>query len=351
MLNELKTIEQFDKNGMFDLIYHLPDQCEEAVKIAKDSVKGLKFYNILNVVICGMGGSAIGGDLTKIMAQDSAGLPIFVSRDYNLPSFVDEKTLVIASSYSGNTEETLAAYDEAKRRKARIVAITTGGELKKRAMADEVPVITIPSGMPPRAAVGYSLFPLLVFLEEIGIIHNCTNQINGAIELMRNVREELVPKVPEEKNPAKVLARKIYGKLPVIYGSQGITDALAVRWKGQLNENGKYPAFFNVFPELNHNEIVGFEADLELLKMMEIIILRSPEENERIKKRIEITSDLIRDKVSGIHEIWPKGNTRLERIMYHLIFGDYVSAYVAILNKKDPTEIDFINILKERMKG
>ncbi|TYP56690.1 bifunctional phosphoglucose/phosphomannose isomerase [Thermosediminibacter litoriperuensis] len=351
MLDKLENIRQLDKSGMFDLIYGLADQCEEAVKIARESVKGLRFYNIVNVVITGLGGSAIGGDLVRMLAGDTAALPIMVNRDYSLPSFVDEKTLVIASSYSGNTEETLAAYDEAVKKKARIVAITTGGELKKKAMADEIPVITIPPGLPPRAAIGYSFFPLLVLLEELGIIHNCTVQIPGAIELMREVRDELAPEVPEEKNPAKALARKIHGKLPVIYGSQGVTDALAVRWKGQINENGKHPAFFNVFPELNHNEIMGFEGDPGLLKEVEIVILRSPEENDRVKKRIEITSALIRDKVSGISEVWPAGDSRLERIMYHVIYGDYVSAYLAVLNEKDPTEIDFINILKERMKG
>ncbi|ADL07608.1 bifunctional phosphoglucose/phosphomannose isomerase [Thermosediminibacter oceani] len=351
MLDKLENIRQLDKYGMFDLIYNLADQCEEAVKIARESVKGLRFHNIVNVVITGLGGSAIGGDLVKMLAGDKASLPIFVNRDYTLPSFVDEKTLVIASSYSGNTEETLAAYDEAMKKKARLVAITTGGELKKKAMADEIPVITIPSGLPPRAAIGYSFFPLLVLLEELGIIHNCAVQIPGAIELLRRVRDELAPEVPGDKNPAKALARKIHGKLPVIYGSQGVTDALAVRWKGQMNENGKHPAFYNVFPELNHNEIMGFEGDPRLLAEMEIVILRSPEENDRVKKRIEITSSLIRDKVSGINEVWPAGDTRLERIMYHVIYGDYVSAYLAVLNEKDPTEIDFINILKERMKG
>nr|PZN04549.1 MAG: bifunctional phosphoglucose/phosphomannose isomerase [Bacillota bacterium] len=350
MLDNLEKIRQLDQKGMFDLIYRLPEQCEEAVEIAEKSVKGLKFYNIVNVVICGLGGSAIGGDLAKMVAGDSCHLPVFVNRDYHLPPFVDDRTLVVASSYSGNTEETLAAYDEARAKKAKMVAITTGGELKNKALSDEVPVITIPAGLPPRAAIGYSLMPLLVLLEELGIVQGCKKQIAGAVELMKKERENLAPEVAEEKNAAKALARKLYGKIPVIYGSQGVTDALAVRWKGQMNENSKHPAFFNVFPELNHNEIMGFEGDPELLKLMEIVILRSPEENERVKKRIEITSSLIKDVVSGVTEVWPLGETRLERIMYHVLFGDYVSAYLAVLNEKDPTEIDFINTLKNRMK-
>ncbi|WP_245985022.1 SIS domain-containing protein [Biomaibacter acetigenes] len=126
---------------------------------------------------------------------------------------------------------------------------------------------------------------------------------------------------------------------------------VAVRWKGQLNENAKHPAFFNVFPELNHNEIMGYEGDKDLLSKMEIVILRSPDENDRIRKRIDITKSLIEDVVSGVTEIWPKGESALERMLYHIIFGDYVSAYLAILNQKDPTEIDFINALKDRLKS
>ncbi|HHW03776.1 MAG TPA: bifunctional phosphoglucose/phosphomannose isomerase [Thermoanaerobacterales bacterium] len=351
MLDDLKTIRKLDKNGMLDLIYHLPENCEEAIKIARDSIRGLRFHNIVNVVVTGLGGSAIGGDLIRMISQDHSVIPILVNRDYTLPAFVDEKTLVIASSYSGNTEETLASYQEALKRKAKVLVITTGGELKKRALSDEVPVITVPEGLPPRAALGYSFFPLLVALEEQGIVSRKHFKIEDTIKLLRETRDHLCPEVPETDNPAKLLAKKIHGKLPIIYGVSGITDVVAVRWKGQFNENAKHPAFFNAFPELNHNEIMGYEGDRDLLSKMEIVILRSPDENDRIKKRIDITKGLIEGVVSGVTEIWPKGESVLERMLYHIIFGDYVSAYLAILNQKDPTEIDFINTLKDRMKS
>ncbi|WP_422443602.1 bifunctional phosphoglucose/phosphomannose isomerase [Thermoanaerobacterium sp. DL9XJH110] len=351
MLDDLPRIRELDKGGMLDLIYRLPDHCEEALKIAGESVRGLRFHNIVNVVITGLGGSAIGGDLVRMIIQDKATVPIIVNRDYNLPAFVDEKTLVIASSYSGNTEETLAAYDEAVKKKAKVVVITTGGELKKKALSGEVPVITIPGGLPPRAALGYSFFPLLVVLEEQGIVSRRYFDAGGVIRLLRETREHLRPEIPEKDNPAKQLARKLFGRLPIIYGSSGTTEVVAVRWKGQFNENAKHPAYHNVFPELNHNEIMGFEGDKSLLRVMEIVILRSPDENERINRRIQITLDLIKERVSGVTEIWPRGETPLERMWYQIMFGDYVSAYLAILNQKDPTEIGSINILKERLKS
>ena len=155
MLDNLEQIKVVDEGGMFGLIYEFPNHCVKAIKIAKESIRGLRISNIFNVVITGLGGSAIGGDLIRMLTCDRSPIPVIVNRDYNLPAFVDEKTLVIVSSYSGNTEETLSAYEDAKGKKAKLLAITTGGELKKRAMTDETPIITIPAGLPPRAALGF----------------------------------------------------------------------------------------------------------------------------------------------------------------------------------------------------
>lgn len=350
MLDRLDTIKKIDKGNMLGLIYNFPDHCKEAIEIARQSTRGLRFTNIMNVIIAGLGGSAIGGDLIRMITANSAQIPIVVNRDYSLPAFVDERTLVIASSYSGNTEETLAAYEHAKSKRAKIIAITTGGELKNRAMADEIPYITIPGGLPPRAALGYSFFPIFVLLKELGIGFG-RQDVERAIDLLYETREQLKEDLLEKENPAKQLARKIHGKIPVIYGSSNLTDVIAVRWKGQFNENSKHPAFYNAFPELDHNEIMGFEGDKELLKVLELIVLRSDFENDRMKKRIDITSDIIKDSVSGITNLWPRGETHLEQMLYHIMLGDYVTAYLAILNEKDPVEIDFIDELKVRMKS
>jgi len=351
MLDNLETIKELDKGNMFELIYKFPDHCKEAIEIAQESIRGFRPNNIINVVITGLGGSAIGGDLIRMLTAHSAQIPIVVNRDYTLPAFVDERTLVITSSYSGNTEETLAAYEHAKSKKAKIVVITTGGELKKRAVTDEVYCITIPGGLPPRAALGYSFFPIFVLFKELGIGFGKQLDVNKALNLLKETRKQLSLEVLEKDNPAKTLARKLYGKIPLIYGSSNLTDIIAVRWKGQFNENSKHPAFYNAFPELNHNEIMGFEGDKELLKSLEIVILRSPYESKRIKKRIDITTGILKECVSGITQLWPEGETSLEQMLYHIMFGDYVTAYLAILNQKDPIEIDFIDELKERMKA
>jgi glucose/mannose-6-phosphate isomerase len=335
---------------MFEHIYGIPEHCEKAVVIARDCIRGLRFHNILNVVIVGMGGSAIGADLVRMLTRDRSMISITICRDYKLPAFVDEKTLVISSSYSGNTEETLTAYEQARKKKAKTLVITTGGELIKRATADEVPVILIPSGLQPRAAIGYSLLTVIVVLEEQGIVPRRFFNVDAAIGLLKQIRDRFSPDNPDDRNPPKTLARRLFGKIPVIYGITGITDAVALRWKCQINENAKHPAFFNMFPELTHNEIMGFEGDDQILKKMEIVILRDPDENKRAAKQIAITADLIRDKVAGISEIWPEGDSHLERTLFHVMYGDYVSAYLALLNKKDPSEINLINALKERMK-
>jgi len=350
MLDNIDAVKKVDKGNMLELIYRFPDHCEEAIEIARESIRGLRLSNIMNVVITGLGGSAIGGDLIRMLAINMAQIPIIVNRDYTLPAFVDERTLVIASSYSGNTEETLAAYEHAKSKPAKIIVITTGGELKRKAEEDEIPYITIPGGLPPRAALGYSFFPIFVLFKELGIGFGREN-VEKAIALLKETREQLNERVPENDNPAKQLARKIYGKIPVVYGSSNLTDVIAVRWKGQFNENSKHPAFYNAFPELDHNEIMGFEGDRELLRSLEILILRSNFESERMKKRIDISVDIFKDAVSGITHLWPQGETILEQMLYHIMFGDYVTAYLAILNEKDPIEIDFINQLKERMKS
>ncbi len=349
MLDDLKLIGELDKGGMFDLIYKFPDHCLEAVNIAKDVTSKIQFENVLNIVITGMGGSAIGGDLVRMLAFKKSSIPIIVNRDYRMPSFVGNKTFVIASSYSGNTEETLAAYDEAKAKGAQIAVITTGGKLKEKADADNIPAIVVPAGLPPRAALGFSLFPILMLFQAMGVEIDGAANVEKPISLLKKIRDDYSPKTPEKNNPAKQLARKLFGKIPVIYGTANLTDVVAARWKGQMNENAKHPAFFNAFPELDHNEIMGYEGDMDLLKMLEIIILRSPNESERMKKRIRITADILKEKVAEVVEIWPQGDSFLEHTLSHIMLGDYASAYLAILNNKDPKEIDFIDKLKEQM--
>lgn len=351
MLDDVGKIRSIDCQGMLELIYSFPEQCEEAIRLARESIRGVRFYNILSLVISGLGGSAIGGDIVRTVISGKVSIPVFINRSYDLPNFVDEKTLVVVSSYSGNTEETLSAFEDAIKRKAQVIAITTGGELKKRAFEHEIPVITIPGGLPPRAALAYSFFSILVTLEEQGVIPRKHFNIDDIPAWLKEVREKFSYTVPEQDNVAKQLARKMYNHIPIVYGTCDLTDTIALRWKGQINENAKHPAFYNAFPELDHNEIMGFEGNKELCSKMFLVILRTPEENDRIKKRIDITIDLLQGKTGRIIQIWPEGSNYLERIFYHILLGDYMSTYLAILNEKDPTDIGLMDTLKERMKA
>nr|WP_238988758.1 bifunctional phosphoglucose/phosphomannose isomerase [Calorimonas adulescens] len=347
ILDDLNKLQELDKEGMLDAVYHLPEQMEEALSISEGF--NFKASNIKNVVVSGMGGSAIGGDLVRVYLMDRVRIPILVNRAYSIPAFVDGSTLFIASSYSGNTEETLSTYAEAKQKGAQIVAITTGGKLKEMALADGYPVLTIPAGYQPRAAIGYSFVTTLMTLYKAGIIDDPKGEINDAIGVLKDLREQLKPEVMFEDNNAKQLADDFYGRLPVIYGSAGTTEIVAQRWKGQMSENGKAMAYYNVFSELNHNEIVGFEFPKELLKKFVIVYLQDDEDHPRIKRRMEITREIIEDAVYKVDEVQAVGGTRLARLFSLIYIGDYTSVYLAFLNGTDPSPVKRISYLKDQL--
>lgn len=352
MLDDLKGLKKIDKSGMIEAIKNMPENFEEAKRLTEEFMKGIRIRNILNVVITGLGGSAIGGDLVRMFIARKATIPVIVNRDYFLPAFADQNTLVIVSSYSGNTEETLSAYDDARLKGSRLIAITTGGKLKEKALEDGIPVLTIPPGLSPRAALGYSFIPLLIIIERLGIIPGgVSREIEDAIKIMKEARGRFSPEVPEAENPAKGLARQFHKKLPIIYGSSGTTEIIAMRWKGQINENSKAPAYFNTFPELNHNEIVGWDGPEEILKGFQVVILRDEGDYERVQKRIEITREIINNKGGEVLEVWSEGGTCLARMFYLIMLGDFASVYLAALYKKDPTPVNLIDLLKKRLSN
>ncbi|ACM59743.1 bifunctional phosphoglucose/phosphomannose isomerase [Caldicellulosiruptor bescii] len=349
MLDNLETIAQNDPSGMFESVYNLPEQIQKAYEIGKNISVNVKAEDIDKVVITGLGGSAIGGNLLRVFVLDKCKIPVIVNRDYVLPAYVDSKTLVIASSYSGNTEETLSAYQDAKAKGAKIIAITTGGKLKEFAEKDGFDVITIPSGLQPRAALGYSFIPLLMLFVKLGLIEPVDDQIEETVKVLSDLRERYKPEVPEEKNLAKRLTLKLWNKLPIIYGISGTTEVIAERWKGQICENSKSPAYFNVFSELNHNEIVGTESPKHILGLFEIVMLHDTEDHKRNAIRMDITKDLIKGVVSGVNDIYSIGNSRLARMFSLIYLGDYVSLYLATLYQNDPTPVKKIDILKNKL--
>ncbi|HEX3032970.1 MAG TPA: bifunctional phosphoglucose/phosphomannose isomerase [Bacillota bacterium] len=349
-LNDSQAIRANDPGDMFGAIYNLPDQCEEAFNIAANvNLAPNLATGLTNIVVAGMGGSAIGGDLLRVLIGPRAAIPVLVTRDYTLPNFVGPNTLVFATSFSGNTEETLSCYKQARAQEARIIVITSGGKLKEIADRDGIPVISVPGGISPRAATGYLFLPTVVILQRLGLIPDATSEIREAITQLRTIRETLNPQVPLETNLAKKIALRLADKIPVIYGSVGTTEVVAARWKGQINENAKSPAYWNVFPEMNHNEIVGFEQPAALLKNLELIILRDREDHPRVQKRMDISKTIMGPAVSGITEVWSTGESALARTLSLTYTGDFVSAYLATLYNVDPTPVKMIDLLKEKL--
>ncbi|MBA7491520.1 hypothetical protein ES702_02067 [subsurface metagenome] len=346
-LDNSDFLKRTDKSQMGKILINFPQQCEGAVKIGRDFPISGEYKDINKVLAIGMGGSAIGGDLLRSYLFKDLGIPLIVNRNYKIPHFVGQDTLIFASSYSGNTEETLSAYQEAHKRGAKIIGLTSGGKLKEYCQRDGNPVIIIPSGFPPRTALGYLFFPLIMILERLKLIRNKMEEIEETIKILTKLSRELGPR--EKGNRAKRLAQELYNKVPVVYSSSEYFEPVALRWKDQFNENSKVFAIWNLFPELNHNEIVGWEILEEITKNFIIILIRDRDDFERIKVRMDITKSIIKKKVSGINEVWSEGSSLLARIFSLIYLGDFISFYLAILNGVDPTPVKMIDLLKKEL--
>lgn len=333
---------------MMEYLYELPAQFRAGLEMDFSLARAHK-KEYENVVVSGLGGSAIGGDILRTYALQKAAVPILVNRDYGCPAFVNDKTLFLAVSYSGNTEETLSSFEEAHRKGARIICITSGGKLEKMAAENNDPVVKVPGGLVPRAATGYLFAPLALLMEHLGILTGISGEIEETAAVLEEMRNKLNPGVSPADNPAMKIARKIKGSIPVIWGTAGISEAAALRWKAQINENAKSPAYYNVFPELNHNEIVGFETPASLLPNLSIIILRDRFDNERVKKRIEISSGIIRERVKNLIEVESRGNSWLARFYSLTYTGDYASVYLALEYGLNPTPVAVIDYLKNEL--
>lgn len=348
VLNDVEKIRSVDPENMYNCIFDLPEQMEKALKISNTwEINADDFLEIKNIVIIGMGGSAIGGDLVRSYLNDKLLVPFQVVRNYMLPEYVDDETLVIVSSYSGNTEETLAALDDAIGRKAMIAAISTGGMLEEICTLNEIPMAKLPAGLQPRAAIGYSFVPTLLFFEKIGLIKKLTKEVESTIQLLMKTREEFIEDNDLDSNPAKKIANTIFGKIPIIYTGPTITDIVGVRWKGQVCENAKNMAFANQYAEFNHNELVGWADLMKKLKKNFIVIqLHDSEDNIQIVQRMDIVHKLIAELGIEVLEINAIGATPLERMFYLIQLGDFMSYYLAVLNGVDPSPVKVITRLK-----
>lgn len=336
-------------NAMFDAVYAFPDHLLEAHKLcARFSPPQLKANK---VAVLGMGGSAIGGDLLKAMAEKLSALPVFVIRNEEIPNYVDEHTLVLVVSYSGNTQETLLALRAALyKSQGKVVAVSTGGSLKEEALKKIFPCLEIPGGFMPRAALAYTFVPLLDILQKIAGLPDQSLALKESADLLRGMREDLAPSRAEERNPAVLLAKALGSRIPVVYASTPFFAPAARRWKCQVNENAKQPAYFGVFPEVTHNEMVGFSQPHPAHRQMACVFLRDVEEPLPVTTRVEFMKARILECGCPVHDVLARGESFLARLLSLCFFGDYVSLYLARENQVDPTPIPIIEALKEKLK-
>ena len=321
---------------MNDYINDFSNHLREAIKIANNTTLTPYTKEIRNVLICGLGGSGIGGTIVGDIISSKVNIPIAATKDYSIPNFVNEHTLVIANSYSGNTEETLYALEKCQARGAEIAVITSGGKLKTIAEENKYNKIIIPGNQPPRAMFGYAFTELFFMLNHYGIIDDSFKaDFDKAITLIDTEKADI-------QKQAMDLAKKMYKQTPVIYVAKGF-EGVAVRFRQQLNENSKMLGWHNVVPEMNHNELLGWRTNVDDLA---VVYFRNKCDYDRNQIRMDINKKVISKFTSNITEIWSKGDSLIENSLYHISLGDWVSWYLSEMNNVDAIEIDVIEFLK-----
>jgi len=346
----LKTIKQLDKSDMLGLLLDFPKQILAAKAIAEAARIGFQKRDFNKILFLGMGGSAIGADLVKSYLYFESKIPIQVYREYALPGYIDSSTLAFISSYSGNTEETISAYRCAKEKGATLIVISSGGKLKEIAYQDNITFIEIPGNLPPRCALGYlSIIPLCI-LAKLGIIKDVGPQVNKVARILEELKEKsLKPHIGLQDNIAKSVALKLFNKFVVIYSASVHFDVCSLRFRGQLAENAKALASSHFLPEMNHNEIVGWQNPKKLFKDFCVVLLRDKDIPGRVVKRMDITSNILHKEDISIIEIWSRGEDLLSRIFSLIHIGDFISFYLAILYGIDPTPVDRVTYLKNQL--
>lgn len=346
----LESIKKIDKSDMLGLMLDFPLQCKVSLDIAGRAKILFEKRDFTKIVFVGMGGSAIGADLVRSYLYSESKIPVLVCREYELPAYVDSLTLVFVSSYSGNTEETLSAYIDARQKNACIVAISCGGKLKEYAKNDNNTFIEIPSNLPPRTAFGYlSIIPLCIFAK-LGLIGEVNSSINQMVKILEDLKNKnLSPRITQKDNLAKFIASKLFNKFAVIYSGSMYFDVCAIRLRSQLNENSKVLASSHLFPEMNHNEIMGWQNPKKLFKDFVVLMLRDKHMHQRIAKRMDVTKDILKKEGVGVFEIWSKGENLLSRIFSLIYIGDFISFYLAILYGIDPAPVDRVTYLKNQL--
>ena len=324
---------------MNDYINEFTNHLKEAIEIANNTTLSPYTKEIRNILICGLGGSGIGGTIVSDIISSKVNIPIAATKDYSIPNFVNEHTLVIANSYSGNTEETLYALEKCQARGAEIAVITSGGKLKTIAEENKYNKIIIPGNQPPRGMFGYAFTELFFMLNHYGIIDDSFKaEFNKAIALIDTEKADI-------QKQAMSLAKKMFKQTPVIYVAHGF-EGVAVRFRQQLNENSKMLGWHNVVPEMNHNELLGWRTNVDGLA---VVYFRNKCDYDRNQIRMDINKKVISKFTSNITEVWSKGDSLIENSLYHIVLGDWTSWYLSEMNNVDAIEIDVINFLKSEL--
>ncbi|HEX3520411.1 MAG TPA: bifunctional phosphoglucose/phosphomannose isomerase [Solirubrobacteraceae bacterium] len=339
------AIARVDPTGQLSDVLALPDHLRDALWRVESAIMQ-DWDTTAGLVVAGMGGSAIGGALARAALGDHASRPIFVTRAYGIPTWTTPDTMVLCASYSGETEETLACYESAGALGAKRTVVTTGGRLAEMARADGVPVIPLPGGFQPRAAVAYMIVAALEVAALCGAGPRLTSEIDVAASHIEQLVAEWGPDAPEG-SLAKEVARGLLGSTPVIAGA-GLTTPIAYRWKTQINENAKQPAFWHELPELDHNEIVGWEGAGDVGRFS-AVFLDDSDAHPRVKERMDITERLIAGNAVASFRVETRGQTAIERVISLVLLGDLVSIYLATLRGVDPGPVKVIDELKDAL--
>jgi glucose/mannose-6-phosphate isomerase len=339
-----EIMKQIDPSDMKGYIRNFFQQVQEGIGIGKKLRLDIRAKGVANIVLAGMGGSAIGGDLLRTYLTPGLKIPFIVNRHYRLPTFVDRNSLVIISSYSGNTEETLEAYQEAIDRKAKILCISSGGEVASTAREQKHDLITIQGGLQPRAALGYSFFPLLYAMGIMGFTEVLEKEVEETVVLLKTISGESLDTT--DNNLPMQIANKLHAKVTIVWTSSDLLHPVGLRWVCQIEENAKQLAYATSFPELNHNEIVGWVHPEDALNHFAIVLLKDSDDHTRVLQRMAVTKELLKDTHAGFLDIVPRGTGRLARMFSLIHTGDWVSFYLAMLNRVDPTPVTRIDHLK-----
>jgi glucose/mannose-6-phosphate isomerase len=348
-LDDAAALRAADGAGMLDIVAGLPTDCRTSYRAAVARTDLPSMADITSIVFCGMGGSAVAGDLLRAVFRDRLGVPIEVNRSPVLPNHADRRTLVAICSYSGNTAETLSSFKDARSRGCRIAVVTSGGAAHEIAVANGIPVVTVTGGYQPRAALGHLGFAWLGALEAMGVLPALADEVEETVSLLEGLVAGAAPDVPTSDNLAKQIAETIGDRVPVVWGAEGVASVAAMRWKTQLNENGKVPAFSASMSELDHNEVVGWTRPYG--ERFAVVALRTDDEHAEIVPRFALSEEIAIGSGAVTAEVHSQGGSPLARLLTLVYVGDMASVYVGLRRGEDPTPVVAIDKLKAALAG